>query len=509
MSRTRLPAPAFGSTLAIVALALIGFTRGAGGQAVAANSGANLERFERTLEQVRRETRDQVLRDVAPGERALIDYGGYFTASYVSLDDANSDNHGSRGYDLVGYGRLNFDGVHDFYLRGRGTYRNFNPGDSFNEEGDHLEGHVEEAYYRFDYGRYSDVRRSTDEGAASGELRGVLTVGRQFEVWANGLVLSQYVDAVRGVIDVGKVEVEFLCSITANDYTIDFDTSRPDFDEETRRGFYGALVSARLGAHRPFLYALVQRDHNGHDTLDTGFVRTHFDYNSAYFGIGSNGSLSDRFSYGAEFVYDMGRSLSRGGQLLVSPDTVPPDLQPDPQTREDISAFAADFHLDYTPGDPHRSRLGVGLLFASGDEDRLNSSNTVGGNRSGTDDNAFNALGFVDDGLAFSPQLSNVIILRAVASTYPAAGRSSSTFEQLQVGAEAFVYFKFDEDAPIAEPTVPGERYLGFEPDVFVNWQIFDDVSLALRYGVFVPSGDAFDSSKARHFFYAGLTYAF
>jgi hypothetical protein len=461
---------------------------------------ADVERFERSLEQIRRETRHQVLRDVPLDRRTLFDYGGYLTLSYLSLDDPEDHNRAFRGYDLVGYGRLNFDGVHDFYVRGRGTYRDFNDGDSFDNESDHLEGHFEEAYYRFDARRLSEVRGAGGELFGREDVNVVLQVGRQFETWANGLVLSQYVDGVRGLVELGPLEVELLASVTANDYTIDFDSSRPDFENEARRGFYGVLVSARAGAHRPFAYALVQRDHNGSDQLDIGPIRTTFGYDSYYLGVGANGSLGDRFSYGAEFVYEGGESRSSS----FDPDT----FLPVPQTDEDIHAFAAAFQLDYLPGDARRSRFGVGVLAATGDDDRGNTSNTFAGNEPGTDDNAFNAMGFVNNGLAFAPELSNLLALRGTASTFPLAGGSSVT-EQLQVGLETFVYLKFDDDAPIDEPTAEGARYLGWEPDLFVNWQILDDLTLTLRYGVFFPGQDAFESDDARHFFYSGVTYAF
>jgi hypothetical protein len=64
-----------------------------------------------------------------------------------------------------------------------------------------------------------------------------------------------------------------------------------------------------------------------------------------------------------------------------------------------------------------------------------------------------------------------------------------------------------DPQAPIDEPTLEG-RYLGWEPDVYINWQITSDVTLALRYGIFFPSSDVI-SDESRQFFFAGLTFAF
>ena len=458
-----------------------------------AAAGGSAERFERTAEQIRRETFRRVVRDVPPGQRALVDYGGYLTLSYLSFDDRADDNHAFRGYDLIGYARLNFDGVHDLYARGRLTYRDFNRGDSFQNEPDHLEGHVEEAYYAFDLAAY---RAASGRGsAADGNVN--LRVGRQFETWANGLVLSQYLDGGRALIERGPVSLELLASVTAQDLTVDFDASRPEFDDETRRAFYGALLSVRVGAHRPFVYAMLQRDQNSEGPFPVGPIPTRFRYNSYYLGAGVNGALTDRLAYGAEVVYEGGEGLSSSFDAET--------LRPVAQDEERISAFAGEVHLDYLLNDRRRTRLGAGVLFASGDPDREDTSSTFAGNRRGTTDHAFNALGFVKNGLAFAPTFSNLLVVRGVASTYPLAG--VPMFDQLQVGAEVLVFNKLREQGPIDEPT-SDSRYLGWEPDLFVNWQASDDVTLVLRYGIFFP-GDAIASDEHRQFFYAGLTYAF
>jgi len=68
---------------------------------------------------------------------------------------------------------------------------------------------------------------------------------------------------------------------------------------------------------------------------------------------------------------------------------------------------------------------------------------------------------------------------------------------------------KTQADAPIDIQTLD-VHYLGLEPDIFVNWQITSDVTLALRYGAFFPSDRAFgQNDDVRQFFFAGLTFAF
>jgi hypothetical protein len=84
----------------------------------------------------------------------------------------------------------------------------------------------------------------------------------------------------------------------------------------------------------------------------------------------------------------------------------------------------------------------------------------------------------------------------------------SGLFNRFQVGTDFFAYWKMRTNAPIDEPTTE-TKYLGVEPDIYVNWQIVSDVTLALRYGVFVPNSEAFPHNQARQFVYGGLTFAF
>jgi hypothetical protein len=176
------------------------------------------------------------------------------------------------------------------------------------------------------------------------------------------------------------------------------------------------------------------------------------------------------------------------------------------QTREDIEALAADLRLDYLFPGNWNARLSGELILATGDRDRAHTSNTLGGNLSGTEDRAYNSLGLINTGLAFAPAVSNLVAVRAGASASP--GQTGLKPPNLQFGVDFFVFSKFESDAPIDEETEEGESFLGVEPDLFVNWQVMEDVTVAVRYGVFFP-GDAFEQSDPRHFVFLGLTYAF
>ena len=95
---------------------------------------------------------------------------------------------------------------------------------------------------------------------------------------------------------------------------------------------------------------------------------------------------------------------------------------------------------------------------------------------------------------------------RVGASTFPIP--DSHRFSRLQVGTDFFVFNKMREAGGIDERTETG-RFLGVEPDVYLNWQVTSDVTLVLRYGAFFPNTDVIENHETRQFFYGGLTFAF
>jgi hypothetical protein len=462
-----------------------------------ARAQADVARFERQLEQVRRETLLQVDQGLSLDQRAFFDYGGYVTLGYLSAEDNNDDTHTLRQYDLLGYARLNLDGVHEFFLRARTGYRDFNPGDSFiSGRGDEpIDFEFDRWFYRFDYARY--------RAAYFGEQIDwnlVLKGGRDLYIWGNGVALSVDLEGVAGTLSWGGNDLTVLAGVTPT-RTVDFDASRPAFDHNTRRGFYGVQLSRQIGDQVPFVYGLLQRDYNQHDTLVTGPVTTKFDYNSYYLGVGSSGAIGSRLLYGVEAVYEGGTNLSNSFAAAGGPF-----ITPIPQTRDQIEAWALDARLDYLLPDVRRSRFSGEVILASGDDDRGLSTNTFNGNKPGTNDRAFNSLGLLNTGLAFAPAVSNLVAVRAGASTFPFL--DGGPLRRLQVGADVFFYGKLESDAPIDEPTLD-ERFLGWEPDLYINWQITSDVTAILRYGIFFPNDNAFRSDEQRQYLYGGITYAF
>ena len=91
----------------------------------AAPAQTSLERFERRLEQIERDTRLTIDSEVPAGQRVLFDYGAFYTFSFAAIDDTLQKTHILRQHDFNAYARLNLDGVHEFFFRGSATYRDF------------------------------------------------------------------------------------------------------------------------------------------------------------------------------------------------------------------------------------------------------------------------------------------------------------------------------------------------------------------------------------------------
>jgi hypothetical protein len=455
----------------------------------------NVSRYERSLEQIQRDTILSINPNEPVNERVYFDYGGYLSLGYLSVDDNTNDNHVLRQWEFFPYMRLNLDGVQEIFLRGIIGYRDFNQGDSFTGRGDEpIDGDLDVGYYRFDLARYMSAYRGQKTDYT-------LTIkgGRDLVYWANGLVLSDRLDGVMIDGGVGRFGLSLVAGVTPV-RTVDFDATRPAYDFNTRRGFYGAMASMDVAGHRPYVYGMIQRDYNTHDESTSGPITTRFDYNSYYIGVGSNGPLSDRLLYSVEAVYEGGHSLSNSFTIGG------PFISPVPQTRDEIQAFAGDLRLDYLLGDRRNTRISSELIIASGDDDRLSTSATIGGNKPGTKDRAFNAFGLLNTGLAFAPQVSNLAAIRVGAATIPLPDYGVT--RHMQFGTDFFLYEKLEDDAPIDEPSQNG-RYLGWEPDLYLNWQLTSDLTLAVRYGVFFPNDNVLASVESRQFFFVGLTYAF
>jgi hypothetical protein len=467
-----------------------------------AQSASQVQRFERRVEEIRRQTLLGVNESLTLEQRALFQYGGFTSFHFYAIDDENQNTHILRQTDASAYASLNLDNAHRFFLRGRATNDDFNSGDSFDDEGDSFDTHLDIATWAFDL---NHARAAA--GDEPGDWNFQSTAGRQLAHWATGLTLSRVVDGASITLADDNLSLHALAGMTVED-SFDFDASRPNFDDDTKRLFIGARLAWQMTPeHRPFIYGMVQRDHNSEDFVNEPLgpsvkaLPTFYHYDSFYLAAGSTGNLGDRLLYAVEAVYQGGDSLSDsfyvdGGNNFVSIT----------QTEDDIEAFALDARLDYLFTDANRSRAELEIVLASGDTDRGHTSNTFNGNTPGTTDRAFNGFGLINTGLAFAPAVSNLVMVRGGLSTFPLP--NSDIGRRLQIGTNVFVYHKLESHAPIEELT-SNDSYLGSEVDLFANWQMASDVSLTLRYGVFFPGDAIVTDNQPRHFLLTGVTYAF
>lgn len=466
--------------------------------AMIATSASAQVRVQRQLQQIQRETYAQIDNNVPADRRALFDYGAFATFNFFAVDDVGQNTNFTTQTDLNGYIRASFDGAHEFFVRGRASYRDQDvQGASRMFRGDHwVQPRLDRGTYQFDLQRYL----AAYEGRTTPN-NFIFRGGRDFYHLANGLTLSEELDGGTFTFVFPPLTLDLMAGMTT-DNVDDIDVSRPNFSRngDTDRLFASGRVTWQpTPRHRPFVYGLVQRDLNPDVTLvSPGGLTTQFDYNSWYVGWGSAGSFTDRLLYECEFVYEGGSGLSSS----FNPTTFAAIAQ----TKETIQAFAMDMRVNYLMNDANLSRLSAEVLLATGDKDRLHPTTTLGGNASGTKDNSFNGFGFVNTGVAFNPRTANLIMVRLGATTFPLSG--SELFRRLQFGVNVFFYSKYTQDSAIAEAS-NNEAFLGWEPDVFANWQVTSDFSLAMRYGVFFPSSAIASNNDPRHFLFTGVTLAF
>ncbi len=429
-------------------------------------------------------------------ERSLFEVGGYTSMTYVNLDDDQNNNRTLWQPQVTLFGRAIIDGAHTFFVRGTFAYQAFSPGDSFNGDGDQwVEPFLDRYWYEFDLNR-----AQTATGAQVSDVNANVRLGRQFVDWGAGLALSEVLYAARGSVsfqpqNLGTFSFEGLAGVTPPDEAVtDFDASRKQYDYDTMRGFFGGLLRyTNRSDHQFWGYVLYMPDFNDNSTPrePIGVSNVNFDYEAWYFSVGAEGAFSPQLRYLGEVVFETGESQS--------------DPTRGPQESETIMAYAARGMLSWYFRDERDTQIYAETFLGSGDSNRLNTTDTIGGNQRGTTDYAFNSMGYSYTGLAFAPAISNVVVVRFGGMTTPFPG--SGVLGGLQLGLDLNFTSKIDKDAPIEEPT-EDEMFLGFEPDIVANWRLTSDLSLVGRYGVFFP-GAAIESNEPRQFIYLGVSLSF
>lgn len=414
--------------------------------------------------------------------------GGWATFGLFNYEDAASDEHTLRQFEIRGWASLNINGVHKFYFRGLTGWDDWNDGDNpATYHGDEYTApRVERAWYALDIGRLLG-----GPGAASSAFGAKVKVGRAFATIGTAFVLSMPLDMIQFDVRADNWRLMALLGKTVP-WIANIDTSA-DIVTHQDRCFWGfELAYEGLDHHRPFAYFLATQDHSGPEPDAPG---QKYDYSSRYIGLGSEGNLVlPNLRYQAELVGEFGKTYSEGATAGVG--------------RDNICAFGADALLEYLFDVRTSPKISVEYMFGSGDADRrASSSATIGGNRLGSSDNAFNAFGFRDTGIAFAPTVSNMNIYVLGASFFPF--ENYKLFEKMELGSKTFFYHKANSGGPISDTTAnTSSQWVGWEWDVYCNWRIASDLMWTIRYGAFQP-GAAFDDPECRQFLFTAITYSF
>ncbi|MHC4986605.1 MAG: alginate export family protein [Planctomycetota bacterium] len=419
------------------------------------------------------------------------DAGGWMTITFFDYDDAAAHRHRTlTQYALRGWASFNHRGIHRAYIRGLMQFDDWRERDNpigGRGRGDDFDTEIERAWYQFDLGQMMALQSGQRPPVG---LR--VRVGRDFDTIGTSLALSMVLDAVRVEATTQWVDVKVLVGLTPDDsYNID-PSDRIGHNQE--RLIFGVQATGKVGQHRPFVYFLMNDDYTDDRPRST---TQKFEYDSYYVGVGSTGSILPRLSYIAEIVGEWGDTYSNNAT----------------SGKDHICAWASDFQLAYRFPGRMRPRAFFEYLYASGDDDRSGSSiATTGGNRIGTDDNAFNAFGFRDTGVAAAPAISNLHMLMVGGSFFPFS--DCSWFEQLEFGTKVFFYWKDASRGATSDTTSTNDAtWLGWEIDFYCNWRITSDLAWTARYGIFDP-GTAFTTNdgahdNVRHFFYTGILFSF
>lgn len=446
---------------------------------------------------IEQDTRAKLAPGEVLGQGALFDYGGFLrfsTATFDSFRDGRAYRRTFRAYDARLWTSLTLDEIHKFYLRLRYDVMDFNGNQSFG--GDQVSGpNIDQAFYSVELDRLA-----ARYWGADWDSKAKLTLGEQYFYVGSGMVYSDVDDGVLVEASTGNWDIKALASRTrGRDRNID----RSFAVDEDERYFAGLEIAyAGIPQHRPYAYVLIQEDESDERigvALPDGRPATQrFDYKSRYLGAGATGEIVRGLGYRCEGILEWGQSygdLSRADHNQRGSD------------QDNIRAYAANAGIDWYGDHRTRPRLSLDYYLASGDEHRERQFDTVDGNRPGSSDRGFIGFGFVDTGFSFAPQFSNLRFLRADASFRPMPDTAS--LKDLEIGATFFMYHKQQKRGGISDDEADRvDRFLGNEADAYVNWRVCSDVTLSLRYALFMP-GDAFSDRSARHFLFGTITYSF
>lgn len=441
----------------------------------------------------------------SPDDRLLLDYGAIVRSTTAWYEDPGfnpidpfrfQDSRALHIAEIRPWTRMAYGGVHRGYVRGQFSYLSYYKGDHFGRNHDWQGPYLDLGFYQFDVDE--SVRRTTNQTVETWSAD--VSVGRQFLFVGRGITFGLNSDAVSldwawrdwaGLV-FGSQSVQ-----RGNDLL----NNQRGIYQRSDREFFGAQVEYQ-GWDRRDLYGYVVAQW---DTSNSSSGVE--EYDSEYWGVGSSGELLfgdpgdpwgiPNLRYFTEFIIQRGQSGT------------------DINSREQIRSWAADAGINYYWDAPSRPRFTFEYARASGDDSRgtqpAQPQLVSGGNADGTSDTTFLGFGYLNTGASFAPLFSNLEFIRFGAAARPFDDSDSLAWQNFEVGASSFVYWRPESDASVSDlrANIPGERFLGHEWDLFVNWQMSSDLLLLINYGVFFPHDGSFSAGndKSRQFFTVNLNW--
>ncbi len=218
-----------------------------------------------------------------------------------------------------------------------------------------------------------------------------------------------------------------------------------------------------------------------------------------YWGLGLTGPLA------SSVYYDLYGYLGTGRTLTFEDDDQSTTGQA--YRYEPILAYLFGGSIRYYRPAFYKSSASLKFAFASGDADQIG---YLEGNAKGNS-GAFIPLAEGIFGLAFTPQISNLVVAELSYSMKPFAAFRDSLVSSLQTGVKVTPFFKLAE-GPLSDATVDpsaGSGYLGTELDGIVNLRPYSDLGLGLSLGLFIPNGGAFVDGFDSPWFTGEFTFSF
>lgn len=197
-------------------------------------------------------------------------------------------------------------------------------------------------------------------------------------------------------------------------------------------------------------------------------------------GAGLNGPLAPSLYYESFLYFETGSTLS---YVADSSSGTGYSWQNKP-----IVAFFGGLAARYYAERFLGSRVELRGLFASGDADN---KTFLEGNTAGSS-TLFVPISRQDTGLAFDPQLGNLLLLEASYSVKPAGNL------QAILKAQAFLRPTAGAISETGLDPASTARYLGTQLECIVNLRPWSDLGLAFTFSAFLPSAAAFLDAQPR-----------